>query len=345
MGEVSEARLRANRLNALRSTGPRTAEGKDAARRNAVRHGLTSEGTALPDDLAGQVETRLAAWRADWRPSGEAEETLLRELVTTSVQLDAAHRREWAQASSDRLRAEVAWDDDRQVEVEDLAARLAAQPARVAARLRSTLRGCLWLAARWDALARAAGSETEPETASPCPDADRSLAFDLLGVAPELRPGHPLTDRLDAPAERAAFAREQSAALLARTDAGLTELDAVERDQAASGLALDPTPAARQLRRYRQALAGRFDRLFALWTRLRRERLDGAHEPADSPQLDYSIGEREPTLDRPMPVRPASAVPVTPGGNEPNAAAPLSPNRRARRAALARLRRMAVGVA
>jgi hypothetical protein len=33
----------ANRRNAVRSTGPRTEEGKQAPRRNALRHGLTAE--------------------------------------------------------------------------------------------------------------------------------------------------------------------------------------------------------------------------------------------------------------------------------------------------------------
>lgn len=40
---ISERRLQANRANAKKSTGPRTARGKCWSRRNALRHGLTSE--------------------------------------------------------------------------------------------------------------------------------------------------------------------------------------------------------------------------------------------------------------------------------------------------------------
>ena len=38
----SPARLAANRANALRSTGPRTAEGKARSSQNATTHGLTA---------------------------------------------------------------------------------------------------------------------------------------------------------------------------------------------------------------------------------------------------------------------------------------------------------------
>jgi hypothetical protein len=40
---TSARQLQANRHNALKSTGPRTISGKQASRRNALRHGLTAE--------------------------------------------------------------------------------------------------------------------------------------------------------------------------------------------------------------------------------------------------------------------------------------------------------------
>src|SRR6516164_8537654 len=45
---TSFRQLEANRLNALRSTGPRTDAGKGRSRLNAVRHGLTAE-TVIPN--------------------------------------------------------------------------------------------------------------------------------------------------------------------------------------------------------------------------------------------------------------------------------------------------------
>jgi hypothetical protein len=67
----------ANRLNALRSTGPRTEEGKCISRRNALRHGLTAE--TVIDSLEDSEDYRgfEAAIIADY----DAETATERELV------------------------------------------------------------------------------------------------------------------------------------------------------------------------------------------------------------------------------------------------------------------------
>jgi hypothetical protein len=50
----SSQKIAANRANAQRSTGPRSAAGKASSRRNAVKHGLSVPVSALPD-LAHEV--------------------------------------------------------------------------------------------------------------------------------------------------------------------------------------------------------------------------------------------------------------------------------------------------
>ena len=69
--------IEANRRNALRSTGPTTDAGKQASRRNAVRHGLTAETviSALKD--AEGYKAFEAAVTADY----DAESAVERELV------------------------------------------------------------------------------------------------------------------------------------------------------------------------------------------------------------------------------------------------------------------------
>jgi hypothetical protein len=51
---ISEKRLQANRANAKRSTGPKTAAGKALVRRNALKHGLLSRTISL---LPNEAET------------------------------------------------------------------------------------------------------------------------------------------------------------------------------------------------------------------------------------------------------------------------------------------------
>src|SRR5438552_2753171 len=55
---VSERKRQANRLNAQKSTGPRSAEGKDKVSQNALTHGLTAEKhTVLPGEDAGEYDS------------------------------------------------------------------------------------------------------------------------------------------------------------------------------------------------------------------------------------------------------------------------------------------------
>jgi hypothetical protein len=74
---TSWRQFQANRLNALKSTGPRTEEGKRISRRNALRHGLTAE--TVIDGLEDREDYRgfEAAIIADY----DAETAVERELV------------------------------------------------------------------------------------------------------------------------------------------------------------------------------------------------------------------------------------------------------------------------
>ena len=70
---TSPAKIRANRRNALRSTGPRTRAGKAIAARNSRLHGLTLPVLADPSlsgevvALARRIETSLLGRAADVR--------------------------------------------------------------------------------------------------------------------------------------------------------------------------------------------------------------------------------------------------------------------------------------
>jgi hypothetical protein len=93
---ISEAMREANRANARRSTGPRTAAGKAAARLNALKHGLAGRTVVLP----GEDDAGFAALEADlaarFEPEGEMEREAVREMATGLWRLGRAPRAEVA---------------------------------------------------------------------------------------------------------------------------------------------------------------------------------------------------------------------------------------------------------
>ncbi len=93
---ASVARIEANRANAARSTGPRTAEGKEASRANAYKHGLTGSGVVVAAPEAAEVERRVIAYEAELRPSGEVGCALVRLAATMSLRMERCAEREEA---------------------------------------------------------------------------------------------------------------------------------------------------------------------------------------------------------------------------------------------------------
>jgi len=81
---TSDARMAANRANALLSTGPRTGEGKLRSSQNAVKHGFTSRHiTILPEDQP-LFDDLLAHYTAELQPEGILELDFFHQLVRAS---------------------------------------------------------------------------------------------------------------------------------------------------------------------------------------------------------------------------------------------------------------------
>src|SRR5215470_5644790 len=74
---TSYRQIEANRRNALKSTGPKSEEGKQASRCNALRHGLTAETVIGSLEDAEDYKAFEAAIAADY----DAQSTVERELV------------------------------------------------------------------------------------------------------------------------------------------------------------------------------------------------------------------------------------------------------------------------
>ena len=74
---VSARRMAANRRNAQRSTGPRTAAGKKRASRNALKHGLCSTRACLPGECAATYATFVREFEEELQPRTTLQRALL----------------------------------------------------------------------------------------------------------------------------------------------------------------------------------------------------------------------------------------------------------------------------
>jgi len=149
----SPERLAANRANALRSTGPKTPEGKAISRRNGLKHGLTGEGVALPNEDAAEVERRFAAFEAEMAPKTELGHALMIRAATLTVRLERCQRYEAARLGLAVDSALKVYDDARMTEVERLLDDIEKDPITNARRLQATPEGVEHTIRGWQALA------------------------------------------------------------------------------------------------------------------------------------------------------------------------------------------------
>jgi hypothetical protein len=84
------ARAAVNRANARHSTGPKTEEGKNRSRFNALRHGLTSQTVILPGEDTASYTTLRRRLFEDLQPKGEYEEQLVQTIVDSTWRLNRA---------------------------------------------------------------------------------------------------------------------------------------------------------------------------------------------------------------------------------------------------------------
>ena len=78
---TSKRQLDANQKNSLKSTGPKSVEGKVAIRNNATRHGLLSKQVLLPNEEPTQFVEFEQRLRSDLEPEGELEQLLADSII------------------------------------------------------------------------------------------------------------------------------------------------------------------------------------------------------------------------------------------------------------------------
>jgi hypothetical protein len=89
---ASVAQIQANRSNAQKSTGPRTAEGKAAASQNALKHGLLAEQVVIHGEDPAQFDLYREGMLEELAPVGVVEAILAERAVSLAWRLRRAER-------------------------------------------------------------------------------------------------------------------------------------------------------------------------------------------------------------------------------------------------------------
>jgi hypothetical protein len=254
---ATERQIEANRLNASRSTGPRTVEGKGRSRLNAWKHGMAADGALVDSDHAEEAAHRRECWGAELRPATDQASFSLDRAVAASLRIELCESTLDGMVVEQMTRARLEWDTDRALDAAALALRLSRSPTFIVRQLESTRHGAELMIEIWNRLGEAL------EAGGGWDEAQASTALDLLGLAPHLRTGHtPLDPRSggDAAEHRRALVRREVERLLDRKRVSLDELDTLARHQGQAALLVVLSKPAALVMRYENDAWRRFNR-------------------------------------------------------------------------------------
>ncbi len=316
MLSISPARLAANRRNAQKSTGPTTEAGKEASRRNALKHGMCAVTVRVEDEVL--VRERAIGVYETFKPQTAFQAWVCATIAIITIRLDRLRDLEKQIRKGASWRAASFWDDDQRDEASRVGARLARNPAKVVSLLRRSVAGCDWLIERWSMLLSVAQRTAWT-------DDQKGLANDLLGTPPELRvdaPGFTVaTDgqTLDTGADEVALALAMLADLKLHQER-VDDADAIARQLAMADLDDFNNPNLVRCRRYERSLQNEFHRLCTLSQFESPQAAPGLKFPASIPAhfFDPPLTPNEPTIVTPAIVLNeaiAATPPVIP--NEP----------------------------
>jgi hypothetical protein len=94
---ASPAQINANRANALKSTGPRSIEGKSASRFNALKHGIDAASVVIPGEDPADYDALVADYHRDFHPQSPSE----------TFHVDTMLRADWQKRRLQRVEADL----------------------------------------------------------------------------------------------------------------------------------------------------------------------------------------------------------------------------------------------
>jgi len=88
----TKSQTKANRQNSKKSTGPKTAEGKAVASKNAVKHGLFAAEAVVKGENPAEYEAYHDQFLAEWAPVGMVESLMAERVISLAWRLRRAER-------------------------------------------------------------------------------------------------------------------------------------------------------------------------------------------------------------------------------------------------------------
>lgn len=323
----TEARRLASQANGRLSKGPKTKEGKERSRQNALKHGLTARVVVPPDDREA-LEERIAIWTHAANPADEIEDYLLERAAWASVRLDRCARKEMAAVRKRRLKAIKTLEHDHDRGLRMATQRLEHLPASAVAELKASAEGCRRLLDLWRPLCESL------ETRGFFSDDEESTVLRLFGIniqkpiepesiAAQLRSAMSQARQAPHTSNPARAERLQQMANAARfklVQMLVTEIQSISqriepleqehqrlRAEAEELALFDDSPAAQLQRRYETACTSELYR--ALGELSKRQKLRLAREAAQ-PEIEFdetpeaeAKPEPEPETPQPPPAR------------------------------------------
>ncbi len=144
--------IRANRLNAQKSTGPRNT---DVTRYNGLTHGLCAKHMIVPGESLEACEAERRGWVDDWGPLTHTRAVLVERAFVASWKLRRATRVEGTLMSEKAADVAHDFDEQRRVLVASATHNLPIDPAYSLSRFRSDVAGLNHLIGLWEELAQA----------------------------------------------------------------------------------------------------------------------------------------------------------------------------------------------
>ena len=93
---ATQSQIDANRRNALKSTGPKTPEGRAAVRLNSLTHGLTAKTLVLPGESEEDFNALSDSLAAEHDPATPTEQALVTQLAVATWRLRRLYHQEAA---------------------------------------------------------------------------------------------------------------------------------------------------------------------------------------------------------------------------------------------------------